>query len=164
MARKKQAPIPIFLCHLILPVSRQGFASVVQQDNFHPETSPGWPEGGLSSSLKILRQAAGICQDGCYLAKQRDPCLPSPTVENKGRQSCSCQTPPLLMCLRMLRPASETRPLSCTQSLLSKWYVNAQGRRNKAAHCPTFLTHMYTEGAWLEQMGLYSLKLIGWQN
>ena len=99
--RRQQAPIRIHTCSQTLPVSRRGFASVVRQGNSLPETSPGWPGEGLSSSLKTSHRAAGTCQDGCYLAKQRDPCLPASIVENRGEQGCRSQSGSLLMSLRV---------------------------------------------------------------
>ena len=108
MPRRQQAPIRMYMCSQTLPVSRPGFASVVQQGNSLPETSPGWPGEGLSSSLETSHRAAGTCQDGCYLAKQRDPCLPASTVENRGEQGCCCQSGPLLMSLRV--PARRVKP------------------------------------------------------
>lgn len=133
--RKKQDPARVFMCSHILPVSRWGFASAVQQGNSLPETSPDWPEEGLSSSLKTSRQAAGICQDGCYLAKQRDPCLPSSTVENKGKQGCCCQSCPLLMSLRM--PDRHLKP--GLWAVLRNYSRNdTSTHRNNVARCLTF--------------------------
>ena len=108
MLRRQQPPIRIYVCSHTLPVSRRGFASVVQQGNSLLETAPGWPGEGLSSSLKTSHRAAGTCQDGCYLAKQRDPCLPASTVENRGERGCCSQSGPLLMSLRV--PAWRVKP------------------------------------------------------
>lgn len=95
--RGESIPLPpAYVCAPILPGSRRGFASAGQQGNFLLETSPGWPEEGLSSSLKTSHQAAGICQDGCYLAKPRDPCLSSAVVENKGRQGLLLGEPSII--------------------------------------------------------------------
>lgn len=82
-SEKETSSKPVFLRPQILPGSRQGFASVVLQENFHREISRGQPAEGSSSSLKTSRQAAGICQDGCYWAKQKGPCPLSSAVETK---------------------------------------------------------------------------------
>ena len=108
MLGRQQPPIRMYVCSHTLPVSRRGFASVVQQGNSLLETAPGWPGEGLSSSLKTSHRAAGTCQDGCYLAKQRDPCLPASTVENRGERGCCSQSGPLLMSLRV--PAWRVKP------------------------------------------------------
>lgn len=144
--RKKKAPTPTFLWPQTLPVSRQGFASVVQLDNFHSEISRGWPAEELSSSLTTSRQAAGICQDGCYWAKQRDPCLPSSTAGNKGRQSCPCQSPPLLTSLRMLRLPSETRSQLHSEATLEMTH-QCTGTKQQSRTLP-YHTHSHTHTHW----------------
>lgn len=150
--REERSPSrPILMCSQVLPVSRRGFASVVQQDNCPPGTSPGWPEEGPSSSSNTSRQAAGICQDGCYLAKQRDPCLLSSTAGNKGRWGSPCQARPLFMSLRMLRLAYETRSLRCSGTPLSKWHVNT-GTTQKPAFSLTQHTHTN------------ALRVLGWKD
>lgn len=53
MPRRQQAPIRIYVCSHTLPVSRRGFASVVQQGNSLPETAPGWPGEGLSLGQRL---------------------------------------------------------------------------------------------------------------
>lgn len=138
LTARKNRSLPV-RCRLsrTLPVSTRGFASAGRQGDSRLETSPGWPEEEVSSSWKPSHRAAGICQDGCYLATQRDPCLPSSTVENKGKQGCSRQTCPLFMSLRMFQLASETRSLSDT---FSKWHINTHEQRS-ALPC---LTHTHT--------------------